>query len=169
WPKGQKLPPPKSHVHVGLYEVPEPAIVVPRPVVGRLDEGPYHLRRHRLGGLLRELGQLHCLREVGLKVPLADEVPEEVAEVVEVLRPGNGASTRGVQPTPNVGGLQVPHFHVRADVVGEGVEDVLVGLDGHRPKMSAGSQVSCYRRSEEHTSELQSRENLVCRLLLEKK
>src|SRR5690606_41627768 len=28
---------------------------------------------------------------------------------------------------------------------------------------------SCGRRSEEHTSELQSRENLVCRLLLEKK
>src|SRR5690606_40755152 len=27
----------------------------------------------------------------------------------------------------------------------------------------------CNRRSEEHTSELQSRENLVCRLLLEKK
>src|SRR5690606_41050295 len=27
----------------------------------------------------------------------------------------------------------------------------------------------CWRRSEEHTSELQSRENLVCRLLLEKK
>src|SRR5436309_7511458 len=27
----------------------------------------------------------------------------------------------------------------------------------------------CCRRSEEHTSELQSRENLVCRLLLEKK
>src|SRR5690606_642053 len=26
----------------------------------------------------------------------------------------------------------------------------------------------CYGRSEEHTSELQSRENLVCRLLLEK-
>src|SRR5690606_39732898 len=26
-----------------------------------------------------------------------------------------------------------------------------------------------YKRSEEHTSELQSRENLVCRLLLEKK
>src|SRR5690606_41950373 len=28
---------------------------------------------------------------------------------------------------------------------------------------------SCRTRSEEHTSELQSRENLVCRLLLEKK
>src|SRR5690606_39295579 len=30
-------------------------------------------------------------------------------------------------------------------------------------------QGSCPARSEEHTSELQSRENLVCRLLLEKK
>src|SRR5207302_10726487 len=29
--------------------------------------------------------------------------------------------------------------------------------------------ISCGSRSEEHTSELQSRENLVCRLLLEKK
>src|SRR5690606_41425391 len=29
--------------------------------------------------------------------------------------------------------------------------------------------LALYRRSEEHTSELQSRENLVCRLLLEKK
>src|SRR5690606_41471876 len=31
------------------------------------------------------------------------------------------------------------------------------------------SRRPCRRRSEEHTSELQSRENLVCRLLLEKK
>src|SRR5690606_40486019 len=30
-------------------------------------------------------------------------------------------------------------------------------------------EVDVYPRSEEHTSELQSRENLVCRLLLEKK
>src|SRR5690606_39710370 len=34
---------------------------------------------------------------------------------------------------------------------------------------SAGSAAAAARRSEEHTSELQSRENLVCRLLLEKK
>src|SRR5690606_42028676 len=32
-----------------------------------------------------------------------------------------------------------------------------------------GFMLSLIRRSEEHTSELQSRENLVCRLLLEKK
>src|SRR5215475_7679684 len=33
----------------------------------------------------------------------------------------------------------------------------------------AGARAAAARRSEEHTSELQSRENLVCRLLLEKK
>src|SRR5690606_40807841 len=33
----------------------------------------------------------------------------------------------------------------------------------------AGIALAAHRRSEEHTSELQSRENLVCRLLLEKK
>src|SRR5690606_41383226 len=32
-----------------------------------------------------------------------------------------------------------------------------------------GTNQFCTQRSEEHTSELQSRENLVCRLLLEKK
>src|SRR5690606_41570036 len=37
-----------------------------------------------------------------------------------------------------------------------------------RPHPSAPPCVRC-SRSEEHTSELQSRENLVCRLLLEKK
>src|SRR5690606_41287120 len=37
-------------------------------------------------------------------------------------------------------------------------------------RTSAGTATGCApKRSEEHTSELQSRENLVCRLLLEKK
>src|SRR5690606_40691641 len=35
--------------------------------------------------------------------------------------------------------------------------------------VSRKKAVACQLRSEEHTSELQSRENLVCRLLLEKK
>src|SRR2546421_2876933 len=34
---------------------------------------------------------------------------------------------------------------------------------------SRRGRVACRRRSEEHTSELQSRSDLVCRLLLEKK
>src|SRR5436309_12504654 len=44
---------------------------------------------------------------------------------------------------------------------------------GHRRGMAPGGagveRRGHRRRSEEHTSELQSRENLVCRLLLEKK
>src|SRR5436309_12219162 len=41
----------------------------------------------------------------------------------------------------------------------------------HRPRGSKGgaAEAAVGSRSEEHTSELQSRENLVCRLLLEKK
>src|SRR5690606_41796955 len=39
----------------------------------------------------------------------------------------------------------------------------------HRARLLAGAAVRLLDRSEEHTSELQSRENLVCRLLLEKK
>src|SRR5690606_42079404 len=42
---------------------------------------------------------------------------------------------------------------------------------GHRDQLRerGGLQGEVRQRSEEHTSELQSRENLVCRLLLEKK
>src|SRR5690606_41513866 len=62
--------------------------------------------------------------------------------------------------------------HQRADRGGRGVEDVdLVLVDdlrhpGDEDHRQAQGQ---HPRSEEHTSELQSRENLVCRLLLEKK
>src|SRR5690606_41334498 len=47
------------------------------------------------------------------------------------------------------------------DLAGAVVE---LGLDA-----SAAAELAARHRSEEHTSELQSRENLVCRLLLEKK
>src|SRR3712207_7988167 len=47
----------------------------------------------------------------------------------------------------------------------------LIGNYGANPEdqESAGPQVAGFVRSEEHTSELQSRQYLVCRLLLEKK
>src|SRR3712207_8944186 len=47
---------------------------------------------------------------------------------------------------------------------GAHVEGPQVGVRGGRP-----DQPELLRRSEEHTSELQSRQYLVCRLLLEKK
>src|SRR2546430_5263890 len=40
---------------------------------------------------------------------------------------------------------------------------------GVRPALPAQGRTPVFRRSEEHTSELQSQSNLVCRLLLEKK
>src|SRR5690242_21616580 len=47
---------------------------------------------------------------------------------------------------------------------------LLLGRWSQSPSLVAGvGRVSGYRRSEEHTSELQSHVNLVCRLLLEKK
>src|SRR5207302_8524063 len=56
----------------------------------------------------------------------------------------------------------------RADQGGDGR---IIGISA-RPSFGRDNRDRCRRprfRSEEHTSELQSRENLVCRLLLEKK
>src|SRR3712207_8859914 len=46
---------------------------------------------------------------------------------------------------------------------------LLLGLVRERLIVSAASSTTMCGRSEEHTSELQSRQYLVCRLLLEKK
>src|SRR5260370_28678756 len=43
------------------------------------------------------------------------------------------------------------------------------GRNPHRPAEGGTGHVISWRRSEEHTSELQSHLNIVCRLLLEKK
>src|SRR2546421_8317872 len=43
------------------------------------------------------------------------------------------------------------------------------GKPAQRNRKSPFSAMTCRTRSEEHTSELQSRSDLVCRLLLEKK
>src|SRR2546429_937584 len=55
------------------------------------------------------------------------------------------------------------HYRGRADLCGNGA--VATDLSGKRNLAS----LLGFRRSEEHTSELQSRLHLVCRLLLEKK
>src|SRR2546427_6982046 len=61
------------------------------------------------------------------------------------------------------------HRFVRGDEVGH-----FGGGDGRQAAPCAGGRRACRQcrsvvRSEEHTSELQSQSNLVCRLLLEKK
>src|SRR5690606_39314336 len=56
------------------------------------------------------------------------------------------------------------------DLTKEAAAERLPCLGGRVPhRRAAGRDGRSVRRSEEHTSELQSRENLVCRLLLEKK
>src|SRR5690606_40992133 len=55
------------------------------------------------------------------------------------------------------------------DEIGMGDNIHLGDRDGVRTPMQWTSDRNGGFRSEEHTSELQSRENLVCRLLLEKK
>src|SRR3712207_7592314 len=53
---------------------------------------------------------------------------------------------------------------------GENVEVEVLGVDPKNRRISLGmKQTQPNPRSEEHTSELQSRQYLVCRLLLEKK
>src|SRR5690606_39856906 len=50
----------------------------------------------------------------------------------------------------------------------DGEQSVKVSLNGGTAVTGVKDGSGNYTRSEEHTSELQSRENLVCRLLLEK-
>src|SRR5207302_10444082 len=62
----------------------------------------------------------------------------------------------------------LPGHAGRANRLGDGavdIEDPRLGIVEQRLRAVAHHR----HRSEEHTSELQSRENLVCRLLLEKK
>src|SRR5690606_39322420 len=72
------------------------------------------------------------------------------------LRNVNGAAVRGAIDISK---------QKSADIVDD-LLDEYAGLFPGRQWHLGGDE---YQRSEEHTSELQSRENLVCRLLLEKK
>src|SRR2546430_11415222 len=68
-----------------------------------------------------------------------------------------------------ISGLIDVHAHVFEGVNRTGVNPDLAGVyAGVTTIVDAGSSGSA-TRSEEHTSELQSQSNLVCRLLLEKK
>src|SRR3712207_8901957 len=82
---------------------------------------------------------------------------------------------RSVRPGPldrDAEGDVLPRQHLQVEVVGldrEGglrVQLVAAGVDEVEPLQQHAEHEG---RSEEHTSELQSRQYLVCRLLLEKK
>src|SRR5690606_40821764 len=64
--------------------------------------------------------------------------------------------------------IRISTVHVEQGKLVTGLEPVEAAVSGNGDPIVEAEGVE-HRRSEEHTSELQSRENLVCRLLLEKK
>src|SRR5690606_41941775 len=89
-------------------------------------------------------------------------------------REGAHIVAEGVGPLGEGGGEVTGAPAAGAGVPGVGDEDHIaqhgVGAQGAQQRMVAvEALLGAEQRSEEHTSELQSRENLVCRLLLEKK
>src|SRR5690606_41570477 len=69
----------------------------------------------------------------------------------------------------HVGVVHDPLEPLRAVVRDHGVPAQLGAVVGEQVEEGVDGVLAAVARSEEHTSELQSRENLVCRLLLEKK
>src|SRR3712207_7999778 len=72
--------------------------------------------------------------------------------------------------------MEYPEYLARGWCIGSGaVESACKTVVGQRLKLAGmrwgedGADALCHLRSEEHTSELQSRQYLVCRLQLEKK
>src|SRR5690606_42035127 len=91
---------------------------------------------------------------------LHDALPILSIELRRYFRPGGrGGQVRDNLPAPE--GLRALH---------EGRLEEREQAADHRIRSVGARHANHVReRSEEHTSELQSRENLVCRLLLEKK
>src|SRR2546427_2119679 len=98
------------------------------------------------------------------RVDATATIPVEVASAVTKFVGGDGTGRRILEEPLTPGAT---------------VRSVLAGLSSRYPELAAalwhGSELGEHievlvnDRSEEHTSELQSQSNLVCRLLLEKK
>src|SRR5690606_39736403 len=90
---------------------------------------------------------------LGLIATPREEEPQISIPMIDVLAAMPGASP-----------------HETENLLGRPIESRMWEIPGvEHVYTSAGDGYALVTRSEEHTSELQSRENLVCRLLLEKK
>src|SRR3712207_6850700 len=75
---------------------------------------------------------------------------------------------RSVGMAPTLRGRPRPFTRLR-NLVRTRWTALLATPDGAAGRVARGAAAGAFARSEEHTSELQSRQYLVCRLLLEKK
>src|SRR5690606_39447436 len=87
-----------------------------------------------------------------------------------LFRSAYAGTTRGITGAcrlraASAGGLRGLPAHTAVGAASAGLHREPAAAGPQRPARGGGRR----RRSEEHTSELQSRENLVCRLLLDKK
>src|SRR3712207_8563989 len=85
-----------------------------------------------------------------------------------LFRSGTGGVPHQRRDRRGAGALAADVADDQAPLAVAEVEDVVEVAADPQP-LAAGAVVGGHLRSEEHTSELQSRQYLVCRLLLEKK
>src|SRR5205807_4262781 len=103
-------------------------------------------------------------------VPMKQSIPSRGRDPAAASSPGLGAGPRPPRPESRAGAGSVRSGCARSH------RGRRPRTGGTRSKLCSGggdgvahSRVQAFHRSEEHTSELQSPCNLVCRLLLEKK
>src|SRR2546427_7040320 len=82
---------------------------------------------------------------------------------------GAAAAVRPARPVVRAHGARLPRGHPLRSAARRGLRRQEKALSHGRARAMAGLPDRRPSRSEEHTSELQSQSNLVCRLLLEKK
>src|SRR5690606_40994143 len=103
-------------------------------------------------------------------VPPAEELPEDGAHALSLLEVRNVTLRFGGVVAVDQVSFSVEQGEVFALVGPNGAgKSTLFNLISRFYDPNEGDIRFAGERSEEHTSELQSRENLVCRLLLEKK
>src|SRR5690606_40032089 len=104
---------------------------------------------------------------------LAVITPASSSAMDEIANPPSAGATNASRPAaPGNGSLCEPPSPPTTGIVGSaGTTRTAVRRSSlfHAPISARSGSTRHASRSEEHTSELQSRENLVCRLLLEKK
>src|SRR5690625_5733697 len=95
--------------------------------------------------------------------PCRSDIDSHVA--TRIMMRGPRAVRRARQPWPTMTAERRHITHERRDDIARRIRDLTLALEvlNHTIHDYVG------RRSEEHTSELQSRGHLVCRLLIEKK